>query len=181
MDTLGFIELSSIAMGVQVADEMSKAANIHLLFAKSSCPGKYHAMIHGTVSSVSSSIQRGIEVGKGYVIAHFILPRIDEQVIQAIHMAPSFEDVSAIGVLEFFDVADSIRAADTAVKTAAVSIVDLRLGVSIGGKSFVVITGDVGSVTAATEAACVLSEENGMLVNKVVLPRPSKMILQSLI
>lgn len=180
MDTLGFIELSSIALGIQVADEMSKAAEVKLIFAKSSCPGKYHAMISGSVSSVTSSINRGIEAGKGYVVAHFVLPRVHEQVVKAIHMSPDFDNISAIGVLEFFDVAESIRAADAAVKAADVSIVDLRLGISIGGKSYVVLTGDVGAIRAAVDAASVLTEENGMLVNKVVIPRPSKMVIQSL-
>ena len=40
-----------------------------------------------------------------------------------------------------FSVAAAVKAADTAVKSAAVSMMNLRIGTGIGGKSFVVISG----------------------------------------
>ena len=63
-------------------------------------------------------------------------------------------------------------AADAAVKAANVSIVDLRLGFAIGGKAYVTITGDVSAVSAAVDAGSRTAIESGLLVSKVVIPRP---------
>ena len=42
METIGFLELNSIALGVQAADAVLKAASAELIFARSGCPGKYY-------------------------------------------------------------------------------------------------------------------------------------------
>jgi len=63
-------------------------------------------------------------------------------------------------------------AADAAVKAANVNIIDLRLGFAIGGKAYVTLTGDVSAVTAAVEAGSRTAAESGLLVSKVVIPRP---------
>jgi microcompartment protein CcmL/EutN len=83
--------------------------------------------------------------------------------------------------MEFFSVMSSIAAADTAVKAARVEIVDLRLGTGIGGKSFVVVTGDPASVNSAVEAASRPMLDSGMLVNKIVIANPRKELIESLL
>ena len=52
MITIGFLELNSISKGILAADEMIKAADIALIAARPSCPGKYQILITGEVSSV---------------------------------------------------------------------------------------------------------------------------------
>ncbi|MDD7650793.1 BMC domain-containing protein, partial [Cloacibacillus porcorum] len=47
-----------------------------------------------------------------------------------------------------------------------------------GGKGFVTLTGDVGSVRAAVAAA---TKEEALLVSKTVIPRPSKQLVEKLI
>ena len=44
METIGFLELNSIAKGIEVADAVLKAAEVELISAKPSCPGKYHIL-----------------------------------------------------------------------------------------------------------------------------------------
>ena len=39
METIGFLELNSIARGVAAADAMLKAAEVRLIAARPSCPG----------------------------------------------------------------------------------------------------------------------------------------------
>ena len=51
--------------------------------------------------------------------------------------------LKALGILEFFSVTGAIIAADAAAKAANVSLIEIRLGTGIGGKSFVTFTGDV--------------------------------------
>ena len=41
MDTIGFLELNSIAKGVEAADIVVKTADVRLAIPKAGCPGKY--------------------------------------------------------------------------------------------------------------------------------------------
>ena len=51
METIGFLELNSIAKGVEAADAMLKAAEVRLITARPSCPGKYHVLVTGEVAA----------------------------------------------------------------------------------------------------------------------------------
>lgn len=180
MDTIGFIELSSIASGVEIADIMLKAAQVNLIFAKASCPGKYYILISGQVSGVENAIREGREAGGGFVVSSLVLPKIHPQVIAAINMSSMPNKVSAIGVIEFFSVTSSLVAADAAVKASLVELIDIRLGTGIGGKSFVVLTGETSAVRTAVDAAVVGQIDSGMLLNKIVVSNPRKELLASL-
>ena len=41
-ETIGFLELNSIAKGVEAADIILKTAEVELIYAKAGCPGKYY-------------------------------------------------------------------------------------------------------------------------------------------
>jgi microcompartment protein CcmL/EutN len=181
MDTIGFLELSSIAGGIEIADAMLKAAQVDLIYAKASCPGKYYILIAGNVASVEKSIETGNRMAKGFQVASLVLSKVHPKVIEAINCPSMPEKPLGIGVMEFYSVTSSILAADTAVKSANVELVDIRLGTGIGGKSFVVITGDTASVTAAVNTAVKGQTDNGMLVNKIVIANPRPELLQSLL
>jgi microcompartment protein CcmL/EutN len=89
--------------------------------------------------------------------------------------------MNAIGVMEFFSVTASVYAADAAVKAADVDLIDVRLGTGIGGKSFVVLTGEVAAVREAIECGVTTENAKGMVVSKVVIPNPRKEIFDSLL
>ncbi|MDR2551587.1 MAG: BMC domain-containing protein [Treponema sp.] len=180
MDSIGFLELSSIAGGIEIADAMLKTAQVDLIFAKASCPGKYYILTSGQVSNVEKAVQKGVYMGKGFMVASLVLPRVHPQVIKAINQSVMPEKPAAIGVMEFYSVMSSIMAADTAVKSANVDLVDLRLGTGIGGKSFVVLTGDTAAVESAVASAVRPQMGSGMLVNKIVIPNPRKELIASL-
>lgn len=58
LETIGFLELNSIAKGVEAADAILKAADTRLLFAKAGCPGKYYILFTGEVAAVRSSLKQ---------------------------------------------------------------------------------------------------------------------------
>ncbi len=178
--TIGFLELNSIAKGIEATDAMLKAAEVRLLFARPNCPGKYNALITGDVAAVRFSLDVGIAVGGHSVIEHLEIPRVHPQVIKAINLSVIPKEANAIGILEYFSITASILGADSAVKAADVNIVDIRLGTGIGGKSYVIFTGDTSSVTEALESSARTTEKSGMLMNKVVLPNPSIELFESL-
>lgn len=179
--TIGLVELNSIAKGIETADYMIKAAEVELLRANSICPGKYIVLVTGDVAAVKAAVEAGIEVGGPFVVDHLVISNIHSQLINAINTATMIEEVNAVGVLEFFSVATAILAADTAAKAGMVDLIEVRLGFGIGGKAIITLTGDVSSVKEAVEAGAMVGRENGMLVNKVVIPSPRKEVFDKLL
>ncbi|MBQ2094690.1 MAG: BMC domain-containing protein, partial [Firmicutes bacterium] len=137
---IGFIELNSIAKGVETADIVLKTAAVRLLFSKASCPGKYYIFFTGDVAAVQASVDSGLVIAGDHAVDSCVIPNIDEKVVQAVNMTNIPEEMAAIGVMEYFSVTASVYSADAAVKAADVDLVDVRLGTGIGGKSFVVLT-----------------------------------------
>ena len=180
METIGFLELNSIAKGIEAADAVLKTAAVDLLFSKAGCPGKYYLLFTGEVAAVQSSIGAGCAVGGHHVVDHCVIPRVHPQVIRAINMTNMPEEMKAVGVMEFFSVTASVYSADAAVKAADVDLVEVRLGTGIGGKSFVVLTGEVAAVREAVNCGIHTPAAEGMLISSVVIPSPHRDLLGTL-
>jgi microcompartment protein CcmL/EutN len=181
MVTIGFIELNSIAKGVEAADAILKAAATKLIVARPCCPGKYHVLFSGEVAAVQSSLDVACSIAGTNLIDKTVIPRIHEQVIQAIAQTTAPEELGAIGIMEYFSITAAVYGADAAAKSADVQLIDVRLGTGIGGKSFVVLTGDVAAVEAAIYAGTREAIEQGMLIQQVVIANPRPEIYQSLL
>lgn len=179
-DAVGFLELNSIARGVEATDILLKTADVRLVFAKASCPGKYYILFTGEVAAVRSSMEAGVAKGGENVVDTCVIPNVHPQVVKAINMTAYPEVMEAVGVMEFYSVTASVYSADAAVKAADVDLVDVRLGTGIGGKSFVVLTGDVAAVRSAVDAGIHTPNAEGMLISHVVIPHPHPELIQSL-
>jgi microcompartment protein CcmL/EutN len=80
--------------------------------------------------------------------------------------------------VETKEVASAVFAADAAAKAAAVSIIEARY--QPGGKGLLVLTGEVGAVRAAVNAAVATIKKDGMLISHVVIPYADKALLKVL-
>jgi microcompartment protein CcmL/EutN len=180
LQAVGMIEFNSIAVGIEAADLMVKAALVEPLMMKTICPGKYLVGIYSEVASVQAAVGAGLESGKDTVVDHFVIPNINPTVVSAMSGAVELTAGPAVGVIETFSVASSIVAADLAVKAADVTLIDLRIAMGLGGKAFCLVAGDVASVEAAVGAGAESAGANGMLVRKVVIPSISPQVLKNL-
>ena len=180
-NSIGLIELTSIASGFQTCDAMLKTADVELVLSRSICSGKYMVMVRGDVAAVQASVSAGIAEGKFGVIDSFVIPNVHESVFPAIAGASKVETIEALGVLESFSVAALIEGADAAVKAANVRLIEIRLAMALGGKAFLTLTGDVAAVASAIEAGARVIGDKGMLVNKVVIPHPRPELLNEMI
>lgn len=178
---IGVLESSSISKGIEAADEMLKSGVVELLESKPVCPGKYITIIYGDVGSVEASMAVGSGILSSFHVDEIIIPNVHEEVVRAVAGISNPGDFKAIGVLEFFSISGAIYAADAAVKAANVRIVDMRLGIAIGGKSFVEITGDVSAVESAVLAGKTEGEKHGLLFSYTVIPSPHKGLLKKLV
>ncbi len=179
--SVGLIELSSIAAGFAVADSMLKAGNVRLYLSRSICSGKYMVLVAGDASAVESAVAAGAAAANGCLIDRFVISSIHPDVLTALGRTTVAVPEGALGVLESFNVATLIRAADAAAKSAAVQLLDVRLAMALGGKAFFTMTGDVASVQTAVAAGRAVIAGAGMLVNAVVIPRPHPDVYREII
>jgi microcompartment protein CcmL/EutN len=170
--SIGLIELSSIAAGFEVADTMLKAGNVRLLLSRSICSGKYMVLIGGETAGVEAAIAAGAEAANGCLIDSLVIANLHPDVFIAIGRTQPVQPNGALGIIESFNVATLVRAADAAAKAANVQLLEIRLAMALGGKAFVTMTGDVGSVQASVAAGRAVLAEAGVLVNSVVISRP---------
>ena len=172
MEALGMVELNSIAHGISTADAILKAANVHIVFSQPVCPGKYAIIINGSVADVRAAIDAGNDVGAIHVLDSIVIPRIHKDVLLALNGCVDLQGVEALGVIETFTLAQALRCADEAVKSADVTLMEVRLAAGLGGKSFVLLTGSISAVRAAVRAAVEGCENEGMIAGSAVIPAP---------
>ncbi len=178
---IGLIELSSVAAGFEVADTMLKAGNVRLLLSRSICSGKFMVLIGGDTAAVTSAVTAGAETANGCLIDQLVISNVHPEVFSALGRTTPTETNGALGVLESFNVATLIEGADAAAKAAAVTLLEIRLAMALGGKGFVTMTGDVASVQAAVAAGKQVIADAGVLVNAVVISRPHPDVYRELI
>ena len=180
-NSIGLIELTSIAAGFQVCDAMLKTADVDVVLSRSICSGKYMVMIRGDVAAIQASVTAGLSAGNFSVIDSFVIPNLHEAIFPAISGSNKVEVLEALGIVESFSVASLIEGADAAVKTANVELIEIRLAMALGGKAFATLTGNVAAVQSAVDAAAAVVGQKGMLVNKVVIPHPRPELLNEMI
>jgi len=180
-NSIGLIELGSIAAGFEVCDAMLKASDVELVLSRSICSGKYMVMVRGDVAAVESSVRAGRETGHFSVIDTFVIPNVHESIFPAIAGHNSVEKLDALGIIESFSVASLIEGADAAVKSARVQLIEIRLAMALGGKAFVTLTGSVAAVRSAVDSGAAVVASKGLLTNKVVIPNPRPELLAEMI
>jgi bacterial microcompartment shell protein len=176
--SIGFLEMASIAKGVEATDAMMKRAAVDLLQTTIVPRGKYLVMVGGNVADVEAAMRAGLDVAGNGVLDHFIIQNVHPQLPAAIKGKVKVPVVEAVGLIETKEVASAIYAGDAAAKAAAVTLIEARN--QPGAKGLVVLTGEVGAVRAAVAAGVATIKKEGMLVAEVVIPRAHESLAASL-
>lgn len=178
---IGSVETRSIAKGMEAADAMAKSAEVSLLLASATCPGKYLIVVSGSVAAVRAAVSVGVETVGDAFSDKIIIPSVHPEVIPAISAMSKVKEVKALGVMETFTMASAIMAADEAVKTADVHLIEIRLGRGLAGKAFVVLTGEVAAVRSAVKAGVSVLHEEAMLLATTVIPSPHPELIDKIL
>lgn len=181
MNSLGLIELTSIAAGMQAADIMLKTSQVELILSRTICSGKYMVLIGGEVAEVQSAVDAGSRNLDYAIIDTFVIPNVHPDIFPALSGFSDANELEALGIIESFSVASLIEGADAAVKAATVKLIEIRLAMALGGKAFCTLTGEVAAVTSAVEAGAKIIGDKGLLVNKVVIAKPRPELLSEMI
>lgn len=178
---IGMIEFKTIATGITAADAMVKTSEVELVEAQAVCPGKYIAIVSGDLSAVQAAVDAATTQYETQLIDSMVLGNPHESIFPAIYGATHVEEISALGIIETYDVAALIEAADAAAKTAIVELIELRLAKGMCGKSYMLLTGEVSAVQAAIDKAKVVVGPKGMYLDSSVIAHPDKKIADSIL
>ncbi|MDR2043488.1 MAG: BMC domain-containing protein [Clostridium sp.] len=180
-NAIGMIEFKTVSAGIAAADLMVKTAAVELLEAQVVCPGKYTALITGQLSAVQSAVEAALTQKEEAYIDSFILGNPHESIFSAIYGTTRVAAIDALGILETFDAACIIEAADLAAKTALVELIELRIAKGMCGKSYLTLTGEVAAVEAAIAKAKAFCAQKGMYLDSSVIARPDEQIRRSIL
>ena len=135
----------------------------------------------GDVAEVTAAVDIGSRAASDGLVDAIVIPNIHAQVLDAFTASTAPETVAAIGMIETFSLASAIIAGDQAVKSAHVDLLEIRLGRALGGKGFVLLTGEVSAVRAAVQAGVRSARKHGLLLGSTVIPAPHPDLIQSLL
>ena len=117
---IGMIEFKTTATGITAADAMVKTSDVEIVEAQTVCPGKYIAMSTGDLSAVKAAVDAAVTTYEDKCIDSFVLGNPHESLFPAMYGTTQVEGISALGILETYDAASIIEAADQAAKTASI-------------------------------------------------------------
>lgn len=178
---IGMVEFKTVSTGVTAADAMVKAAAVELIEAQTVCPGKYIAIITGDLSAVDAAVEVAKVQYEEQLIDSFVLGNPHEGIFPAIYGTTNVEHISSLGILETYDAAAIIVAADIAAKTAQVELIELRIAKGMCGKSYLFLCGEVSAVEAAISKAKASVAENAMYLDSSVIAHPDPQICKSIL
>ena len=177
---IGMIEFKTVSAGITAADIMVKTADVDILEAQTVCPGKYIALIAGDLSAVKAAVEAAKMVREENLISTFVLGNPHESIFPAIYGSGEVNGISALGILETYDAASIIVAADIAAKTAIVNLIEIRIAKGMCGKSYLLITGEVAACEAAIAKAKMEVGERGMFLDSSVIAHPDEKMCRAI-
>lgn len=178
--SIGLVELKSIPVGMETADEMLKAANVELLLATPICPGKYIIIVSGNVGAVKSSVNAGVSVADVFLVGHHIINNVHESLPAAISGTADTGNISAIGVIETISALTAVTAGDIAAKASNVRLIEIRIARGLGGKGFLLFTGEISAVKSAVNSCLNELKEAGEITSYSVISSPHKDLVKNI-
>jgi microcompartment protein CcmL/EutN len=183
LNSIGLIEVASIAAGYLAQDAMLKAADVELLLARTICSGKYLVVVGGDVAAVSAAVEAGAARCHGSLVEQRVVSHVHPDVFPALGLSVDLapDRARALGVIETFSASSIIEVADAAAKCADVTLFRVHLAMAVGGKGFVLLTGDVASVGAEVAAGAAIAAEDGILAGQAVIAAPSRELFREFV
>jgi microcompartment protein CcmL/EutN len=171
--SIGLLELDCVARGIETADAVLWEADVRMVFSEPVQPGKYVLLFTGSVQAVTSALRRGAEVAGDALVDSLRIEQAHEQLTFGLWREGRINGtIDALGVVQTSTVASAILAADAALKTSTVDLLELRIANGLGGRSFFTLTGEVSDVRSAVTTGARVADERGQLMRDVVIARP---------
>ena len=178
---LGLVEVLGSCNAVVVLDQMLKTSDVEFRTWHTKCGGHATVFLSGDVAAVKAAVDTAVTTYEDKCIDSFVLGNPHESIFPAIYGTTQVEEISALGIMENYDAASIIEAADQAAKTAIVDLIELRIAKGMCGKSYMLLTGEVSAVEASIERAKELVAEKGMYMDSSVIAHPDKRMIDTIL
>jgi len=170
---LALVEFSSVAAGVLAVDRMLKQAPIALLRCGSVHPGRYLALVSGSVASTEEAHAAGVRSAgdQAALTDEVFLPDPHPLLTAAVGGARTAPAGEAVGVVEVSTSPGLLRGVDAVLKSVPVALVEIRLADDLGGRALAVFDGTLPDVQEALDLVRGRLGERAVLCGQSLLPR----------
>jgi microcompartment protein CcmL/EutN len=170
---LALLEFSNVSVGVLAVDRMLKKSPVALLRCGSVHPGRYLALVGGSVASTQEAHAAGAAIGceQNALVDEVFLgdphPLLNAAVMGE-RVTPAGD---AVGLCEISTSPGLLRLMDALLKDVPIGLVEIRLADDLGGHALAVFDGDLPSVQEALDMVSVRLGTTAQQLGSAVLPR----------
>lgn len=152
---LALLEFTGAAAGILAVDRLLKMAPVALLRCGTVHPGRYLALVGGSVAAVEEAHAAARAVGceLGALLDEVCLPDPHPQLAAAVGGARRDCAGEAVCVVEVGTSCGLLRALDAALKAVPVELLEARLADDLGGRALAVLGGRLPDVQEALDLA----------------------------
>jgi microcompartment protein CcmL/EutN len=168
---MALLEFDSVACGVLASDLMVKRSPVALLRCGSIHPGRFLALVGGSVASTEEAYTAGKRVGEAEqaLTDHVFLGDVHPYLHDAVLGKRRDLEGDALGVVETGSSPAMLAAVDAAVKSTPVLLGEVRLGDDLHGHALALLSGSLHDVEIALEI-CAERAGKGLLA-RTLMPR----------
>ena len=152
---LALLEFSGAAAGILAVDRLLKMSPVALLRCGTVHPGRYLALVGGSVAAVQEAhaVARAVGCELGALLDEVCLGDPHAQLAAAVGGARRDCAGEALCVIEVGTSPGLLRALDAVLKAVPVELVEARLADDLGGRALAVLGGRLPDVQEALEMA----------------------------
>ena len=172
INSIGLLEVKSIPIGMLATDEMLKAADIKALISTPICPGKYMIAVYGNVGAVKSAMETGVQLADSSIVSSYIINNVHESIPAAVTGTSEVDKILSVGVIETISALTAVMAGDIAAKASNIRLMEIRIARGLGGKGFLVLTGELSAVKSAMNSCLNQLKESGEITGSCVISSP---------
>ncbi|MGD9545986.1 MAG: BMC domain-containing protein [Candidatus Krumholzibacteriia bacterium] len=171
--SLALLEFGSTAVGILAIDRMLKRSPVALLRCGTVHPGRYLALVGGSVAAAEEAHAEGGRVGaeNAALIDEVLLPDPHPLLSAALGGARCAPAGDAAGVIEVSTSPGLLRALDRALKAVPVSLVEVRLADDLGGRALAIVDGLLPDVKEALDVAVGGAGSCAQVLGASLMPR----------
>jgi len=170
---LALLEYGNVSVGILAVDRMLKKSPVALLRCGSVHPGRYLALVGGSVASTQEAHAAGAAVGcaQNALVDEVLLADPHPLLAAAVmgERVPARGD--AVGVCEVNTSPGLLRTVDADLKSVPVGLLEIRLADDLGGHALAIFDGSLPDVQEALDMVSVCLGSSAQQLGSALMPR----------
>jgi microcompartment protein CcmL/EutN len=172
---LAVVDFADIPAGVVATDALVKTSPIAWVRSGTVSRARYLTLFGGSPAAVEVALERCLESAGPAAMDHVLLANAHEALVAGLGGTREKVDGGALAILQTTTAAASVHAAERALKTAPVTLVEIRLAEpELDGKAIVTFHGELHDIEAAMDAASAALAGRSGEVHLEIIAAPSE-------